>query len=73
MLGAFLIWFVWIQAEPAGLWLMDLLTSGLGETSALRAHLLDGAPHMRLFVMGLILLLVLRFSPSGLIPEERRL
>jgi branched-chain amino acid transport system permease protein len=69
-LGGFLIWFVWIEAEPAGIWLMSLLTSGMHPSSAVRAHLLDAAPHMRLFLMGLILLLVMRFSPRGLIPEQ---
>ena len=38
----------------------------------LRAHLLESAAHMRLMVMGLILLLVLRFRPHGLIPEHSR-
>ena len=33
-------------------------------------HLLAAAPHIRLFLMGLILLLVLRFAPQGLIPER---
>jgi branched-chain amino acid transport system permease protein len=28
------------------------------------------APHLRPFLMGLILLLALRFSPRGLIPER---
>ncbi|MXU63865.1 branched-chain amino acid ABC transporter permease [Oceanomicrobium pacificus] len=70
VLGGFLIWFLWIQAEPAGLWLMNVLTMPLAEGSALKAHLLQAAPHLRLFLMGLILLLVLRFSPRGLIPEE---
>jgi branched-chain amino acid transport system permease protein len=28
------------------------------------------APHMRLLFLGVILLLVLRFSPRGLIPEK---
>lgn len=70
VLGAFLVWFVWIQAEPAGLWAMDVITAGLGETSPLRLHLLDAAPHLRLFLMGVILLVVLRFSPRGLIPER---
>ncbi len=70
ILGGFVIWFVWVQAEPAGLWVMDLVTAGLGEGSGLRAHLLDAAPHLRLFLMGLILLIVLRFSPRGLIPER---
>ena len=35
-----------------------------------REHLLAAAPHLRLFLMGLILLLVLRFAPRGLIPER---
>ena len=70
VLGGFVIWFFWIEAEPMGLWLMDLLTAGLDEGNPLRKHLLDSAAHMRLMTMGLILLLVLRFSPRGLIPEK---
>ena len=72
ILGGFLIWFVWIQAEPAGLWAMNLITSGMGPDSALQAHLLDAAPHMRLILMGLLLLVVMRFSPKGLLPEVVR-
>ncbi len=70
VLGGFVIWFFWIEAEPMGLWVMNLLTSGLSEGSVLRNHLLDAAPHMRLFMMGVILLLVMRFAPHGLIPER---
>ena len=70
VLGGFLIWFAWVEAEPAGLWLMDALTSGLSADSAVRAHLLDSAAHMRPLVMGLILLLVMRFRPDGLIPAH---
>ena len=29
VLGAFLIWFLWVQVEPIGLWLMNLITSGM--------------------------------------------
>ena len=72
VLGGFLIWYVWIQAEPVGLRLMELATSPLPPESGLRIHLLDSAAHMRPVVMGLVLLLVLRFAPRGLIPEERR-
>ena len=72
VLGGFLIWFVWVEAEPMGLLLMDALTSGMAEASPLRAQMLDAAPHMRLFLMGVILLLVMRFSPGGLIPERTR-
>jgi len=72
VLGGFLIWFFWIEAEPIGLWLMDVATSGLPTTHWLRLHLLESAAHTRLMTMGVILLLVLRFSPRGLIPETRR-
>jgi len=72
VLGGFLIWFFWIEAEPIGLWLMDVVTSGLPPTHWLRLHLLESAAHTRLMTMGVILLLVLRFSPRGLIPETRR-
>ena len=71
VLGGFLIWFLWIESEPLGLWLMDAATSGLQEDSALRLHLLAGAAHTRYMTMGLILILVLRFAPRGLIPEQR--
>ncbi len=70
VLGAFLIWFLWIQVEPIGNWLMSVITMGLDDGSALKAHLIDSAAHMRLFSMGIVLLLVLRFSPRGLIPEK---
>lgn len=70
VLGGFLIWFLWIKVEPMSLELITLLTSGMAEDSGLRAHLMENAAHMRLFTMGLILLLVLRFSPRGLIPEK---
>lgn len=70
VLGGFVIWFFWIQAEPLGIWLMSVLTSGMAEDSGLRAHLVDSAAHMRLMTMGIILLLVMRFSPRGLLPEK---
>ncbi|GHA44862.1 branched-chain amino acid ABC transporter permease [Amylibacter ulvae] len=70
VLGGFVVWFFWVEAEPIGIWLMDTLTSGMAEDSGLRAHLLDSAAHMRLMTMGVILLLVLRFSPRGLLPEK---
>lgn len=72
ILGAFIVWFTWNQAPEIGNWLMNIVTSGMAEDSALRAHLLASAAQMRLITMGLILLLVLRFSPSGLIPEKKR-
>ena len=70
VLGGFVIWFFWVEAEPIGLWVMELLTSGLAQDSPLRRHLMESAAHMRHMVMGVILLMVLRFSPRGLIPER---
>ena len=70
VLGGFLIWFLWVQVEPIGLWLMQVITTPMAEGSALKVHLLESAAHMRLLTMGLILILVLRFSPRGLIPER---
>jgi len=69
VLGGFLIWLVWIEAEPVGVWLMQVGTGWLDESNALRIHLIENAQHMRLFFMGLVLLLVLRFSPGGILPE----
>ena len=71
VLGGFLIWYVWIMAEPAGTLLMSTLTGGMAEGGFWRDRLLAAAPHLRLFFMGLILLLALRFAPRGLIPEAR--
>lgn len=70
VLGGFLIWFLWVQVEPIGLWLMEMITIGMAEDNGLRQHLIDSAAHMRLLTMGVILLVVLRFSPRGLIPEK---
>ncbi|MBT6257312.1 MAG: branched-chain amino acid ABC transporter permease [Alphaproteobacteria bacterium] len=72
IIGGFIIWFFWIEAEPLGLWLIEFLTSGMSADSALKAHLLESAAHTRLMTMGLIMMLVLRFAPKGLIPEAKR-
>lgn len=73
ILGGFFIWFFWIEAEPIGLWLIEHLTSGMDPSSTLRAHLLEGAAHMRLMTVGIILLITLRYAPEGLIPEKKRI
>ncbi|MEM1360162.1 MAG: branched-chain amino acid ABC transporter permease [Pseudomonadota bacterium] len=70
VLGGFLIWFLWVQVEPLGTWLISVITSPLPEGSALKDHLIASAPQMRLLTMGVVLLLVLRFSPRGLLPER---
>jgi len=70
VLGGFLVWFLWVQAEPLGQWLMEVITSGMADNSGLKAHLLESAAHMRLMTMGIVLLLVMRFSPRGILPER---
>ncbi len=70
VLGGFLIWWLWVMVGPIGVEIMRWITSGLADDSRLKAHLEDSAEHMRLLTMGVILLLVLRYSPRGLIPEK---
>jgi branched-chain amino acid transport system permease protein len=72
VLGAFIVWFGWVQAEPLGQWVIDHGTAWMGDGHALREHMLENASHMRLIIMGTVLLLVMRFSPNGLIPETNR-
>ena len=69
VLGGFLIWFFWIEAEPIGVWFIDFATSWLDGSNPVRLHLMSTAQHMRLFIMGLVLLLIMRFNPGGLLPE----
>ncbi len=70
ILGGFIIWFFWVEVEYIGLFLMDFLTSGFSDDSAFRSHMLNSAAYMRYLTLGLILVLVLRFNPKGLIPEK---
>jgi len=70
VLGGFLIWWLWVMVEPMGNVLMNFVTYGMADGYWLKDHLLESVAHMRLLTMGLVLLLVLRFSPRGLIPEK---
>ncbi len=70
ILGGFAVWFLWIEAAPAALYLINLFTSGLEETNTLRIHLINSIPYFRLLVMGIALLLVMRYRPEGIIPEK---
>jgi len=70
VLGGFVIWFLWMQAEPMGRAAMEFLTMGMADDNWLRVHLMDQIAHTRLIMMGAALLLMLRFAPRGLIPER---
>lgn len=69
VLGGLLLGWLWLIVENAGPVAMGYITMPLPD-GALKAHLIDAAPHLRLVTLGLVLLLVLRFSPKGLIPEK---
>ncbi len=71
VLGGFIIWFLWVEAEPLGNWFMAAITSPLPEGSWLANHLISGAAYTRYVLMGAILLLVMRFAPKGLLPERQ--
>lgn len=70
ILGGFLIWFLWVQVEPIGYWLVDLITATMSDENPIRTHLLKSVAQMRLLIMGLFLLVMLRFNPKGMIPER---
>ncbi len=70
VLGGFLVWFTWVESEPAGIWLIDHLTAVLADDHPVRAQLLDNAAHMRHIAMGVILLIVIRWFPRGLLPGK---
>jgi branched-chain amino acid transport system permease protein len=69
LLGGLLIGWLWLIVESVGPNMMMALTSQLSD-GALKDHLKDAAAHTRLLTLGIVLLLVLRFSPKGLIPEK---
>lgn len=69
VLGGFIVWISWIEAEPLALWTVDALTAAMASDDPIRARLIEGAAHVRPILMGTILLLVMRFSPRGVIPE----
>ncbi|WP_299827587.1 branched-chain amino acid ABC transporter permease [uncultured Roseobacter sp.] len=70
VLGGLLIYLMWDQGETIGLQVMEWITAGMPDGSGVKAHLIESAAHMRLLTIGVLLLLVLRFSPRGLIPER---
>ncbi|MDZ4093564.1 MAG: branched-chain amino acid ABC transporter permease [Paracoccaceae bacterium] len=69
VLGGLLMGWLWLIVESLGPLVMSGITANLSD-GALKSHLIDSAQHMRLLTLGVILLLVLRFSPRGLIPEK---
>ena len=70
ILGGFAVWFLWIEAAPISLFLINLFTSGMADTHALKTHLIESVPYFRYLMMGIGLLLIMRFRPKGILPEK---
>ena len=70
VLGGFAVWFLWIEAAPVALFLINLFTSGLTETNAFKVHLINSIPYFRFLMMGIGLLLIMRYRPKGILPEK---
>ena len=69
VLGGLLVGWLWLIVDNAGPIVMGAVTAGMVD-GPLKSHLIDMAPQMRLLTLGVALLLVLRFSPRGLLPEK---
>jgi len=70
ILGGFAVWFLWIEAAPIALFVINLTTSGLADTHFLRQHLIESVPYFRFLMMGIGLLLIMRYRPKGILPEK---
>ena len=70
ILGGFVVWFLWVEAAPIALFLINLFTSHLPETNAIKAHLIESAPYFRFLLVGIGLLMIMRYRPKGILPEK---
>ena len=70
ILGGVAVWFLWIEAAPIALFVINLLTTNLHETNELKIHLINSVPYFRYLMMGLGLLLIMRYRPKGILPEK---
>ena len=53
ILGGFAVWFLWIEAAPIALFVINLTTSGLADTHFLKQHLIESVPYFRFLMMGI--------------------
>ena len=70
ILGGFVVWFLWIESPIVGLFLVNFFTSHLTETNEIKVHLINSVPYFRFLVMGIAVLLILRYRPQGILPEK---
>ena len=70
ILGAFVVWFIWIESAPFALFLINILLSNVDDGNSFKVHMVESIPYFRYLMMGLGLLLVMRYRPKGLLPEK---
>ena len=70
ILGGFVVWFLWVEAAPIALFLINLSTSHLPETNEIKIHLVNSAPYFRFLMVGIGLLVIMRYRPKGILPEK---
>ena len=70
ILGGFVVWFLWVQAAPIALFFITLFTAHLPETNELKIHLINSAPYFRFLMIGIGLLIIMRYRPRGILPEK---
>ena len=70
ILGGFAVWFLWVEAAPIALFFINLFTSHLPETNEIKIHLVNSAPYFRFLLVGIGLLIIMRYRPQGILPER---
>jgi branched-chain amino acid transport system permease protein len=70
LFGAVFIYLIWVISEPLAKLLLDWISMnsahmGWGEIPEIQSR----AAQMRVFVLGLVVTIALRYAPRGLIPE----
>jgi len=71
ILGGFVVWFIWIESAPIALFLINFCTFFLEYNNPVKLHLIESVPYFRYLMMGVGLLLVMRYKPEGLLPEKK--
>ena len=70
IIGGFVVWFLWVQAGPMALFLINFFTAHLPETNMIKVHLIESAPYFRFLMIGIGLLVIMRYRPQGILPEK---
>ncbi|MET0439847.1 MAG: branched-chain amino acid ABC transporter permease [Devosia sp.] len=70
LFGAVLLWLIWVVSEPLSKAVFEFVSTwstqfGWGAIPEIEAR----SAQMRVFVLGLVITIALRFAPKGLIPE----